>query len=97
MEHAGPPGPGAGAGRVGEEGGARPGSGPASVTAHVLVRLGHRSGAEFSHFLTPGNSADRETQAPAVLGGACTCPDSREETTGKAVRAVPGTGVGKLA
>ena len=70
MEHAGAPGPGTGAGRVGEEGGAQPGSGLASVTAHVLVRLGHRSGAEFSHFLTPGNSADCETQAPAVFAGA---------------------------
>lgn len=71
MEHVGPPGPGAGAGRVGEEGGTRPGSGLASVTAHVLARLGQHSGAEFSHFfMSPGNSADSGTQATAVLGGA---------------------------
>ena len=59
MEHVGPPGPGAGAGRVGEEGGTWPGSGLARVTAHVLARLGQHSGAEFSHFfMSPGNGAD---------------------------------------
>ena len=72
MEHVGPPGPGTGAGRVGEEGGTRPRSGLASITAHVLMRLGQHSGAEFSHFfMSPGNSAASETQATAVLGGAC--------------------------